>query len=81
MLLKEFIHFDNKSLEPQEDNRYISQNDSDILRRTDLRKSRITLGMINQIRKASEAHEKDRQTELALIRKMYAAPAPEAAVA
>lgn len=79
MFLREFIYFDGKSSEPQEDNLYLSQNDSNILRNKDLRKSRITLSMINEIRKAGEAHEKDRKQELVLIRKMYAAPPPEAA--
>lgn len=81
MLLREFIYFDGKSSQPQEDNRYLSQNDTDVLRQTDIRKSRVTLSMINEIRKAGEAHEKEKQAELALIRKMYAAPAPEAAPA
>jgi hypothetical protein len=81
MFLREFIYFDNKNVDPQEDNKYISQNDTSILRRKDVRKSRITLRMINDIRKAGEAHEQEIQNERTLIRKMYAAPAPEAAAA
>lgn len=77
MLLREFIYFDGNSSEPQEDDRYISQNDTSILRNTDTRKTRLTLKMIGEIRKASEAHEKEKQEELGLIRKMYAAPPPE----
>jgi hypothetical protein len=35
--------------------------------------------MINDLRKAGEAREKERREELGLVRKMYAAPPPEAA--
>ena len=81
MFLREFIYFDDKNVDPQEDNKYLSQNDTGILRRKDVRKSRITLRMINDIRKAGEAHEQEIQNERTLIRKMYAAAAPEAAAA
>ena len=79
MLLKEFIYFDKNRIDPVEDDRYLSQNDTTVLRNSDLRKTRLTLRMINDARKASEAHDKEKQEELGLIRKMYAAPPPEAA--
>ncbi len=79
MLLREFVYFDNKNAEPQEDNRYLSQNDTSVLKRKDLRKTRLTLKMLNELRKAGEAREKERDEELGLVRKMYAAPPPEAA--
>jgi hypothetical protein len=81
MLLREFIQFDNNHSEPQEDNRYLSQNDTSVLKSSDLRKTRLTLRMLNDIRKASEAHDKEVKEELSLIRRMYAAPPPEAAPA
>jgi hypothetical protein len=82
MLLREFIQFDNKHQDPQEDDRYLSQNDkTDVLKDKELRKTRLTLRMINDIRKASDAHDKEVKEELGLIRKMYAAPPPEAAPA
>lgn len=63
----------------QDDNRYLSQNDISILKSSDLRKtSRLTLKMLNDLRKAGDAHEKEVKEELGLIRKMYAAPPPEA---
>jgi hypothetical protein len=80
MLLKEFIYFDKEHQEPVEDNRYLSHNDTGILRRSDVRKTRLTLRDLNSIRKAGEAHNKERTEELGLVRKMYAAPPPEAAV-
>lgn len=79
MLLKEFIYFDKNRIDPVEDDRYLSQNDTSVLRSSDLRKTRLTLRMINDARKASDAHDKEKHEELGLIRKMYAAPPPEAA--
>jgi hypothetical protein len=79
MLLKEFMYFDNKQSAPQDDNRYLSQNDTSVLKQKDLRKTRLTLKMLNDIRKAGEAHNKEHQEEIGLIRKMYAAPPAEAA--
>lgn len=79
MILREFIYFDRDHSDPQEDNRYNSQNDTSILKSKDLRKTRLTLRMINDIRKAAEAHDKEKREELGLVRKMYAAPPPEAA--
>lgn len=79
MLLREFVYFDNKNVEPQDDNRYLSQNDTSVLKRKDLRKTRLTLKMLNELRKAGEAREKEKEEELGLVRKMYAAPPPEAA--
>jgi hypothetical protein len=79
MLLREFVYFDNKNVEPQDDNRYLSQNDTSVLKRKDLRKTRLTLKMLNELRKAGEAREKEKEEELGLVRKMYAAPPPDAA--
>jgi len=76
MILKEFMYFDRDHAEPQEDNRYISSNDTSVLKQKDLRKTRLTLGMINNIRRASEAHDREHKEELVLVRKMYAAPPP-----
>jgi hypothetical protein len=79
MILKEFIYFDRYHAEPQEDNRYLNQNDTSVLKKKDLRKTRLTLGMINDIRRASEAHDREHKEELLLVRKMYAASPAEAA--
>jgi hypothetical protein len=77
MLLREFTYFDKDHAEPVDDSRYISQNDTSVLRDKDLRKTRLTLGMLNDLRKAGDSHEKERKEELGLVRKMYAAPPPE----
>jgi len=79
MFLREFIYFDRNHQDQQDDNRYVSQNDTNnILKDKELRKTpRLSLKTINEIRKASEAHSKEHKEELLLVRKMYAAPPPE----
>lgn len=79
MFLREFIYFDDKRSGPQDDGRYLSHNDTSILRSSDTRKTRLTLRMLNDARKASEAHEKEKQEELGLVRLMYAQPPAEQA--
>jgi hypothetical protein len=81
MILREFIYFNQDHADPQENNRYISNNDTGILKKSDLRKTRLTLRMINDIRKASETHNAERKKDLGLVRKMYAMPAPADAAA
>ena len=72
------MYFNRENNDPVEDNRYLSQNDSSVLKSRDLRKTRLTLKDINSIRKAAEAHQKEEREDSALIRKMYAMPPPEA---
>lgn len=81
MLLKEFTYFDKNHQDLQDDNRYLSQHDTSVLRLKDTRKTRLTLEMLNDLRKAGEARQKEMQEELGLVRKMYATPPPEAAAA
>jgi hypothetical protein len=80
MFLREFIYFDKDHAGMQDDGRYLSQNDTTVLRKKDLRKTRLTLRMLNDLRKAGDAREKEKKEELGLVRKMYATPPPEAAV-
>lgn len=80
MLLKEFIYFEKNNVE--DDLRYESDKDTTIIHPGDLRKnSRLTLKMLNGIRKAAEAREQEQKEDIALVRKMYAAPPPDAAPA
>lgn len=79
MLLREFIYFEKNRREMSNDDRYNSENDTSVLGHGDLRKTRLTLKMLNDLRKAGDAREKEQSEELALVRKMYATPAPEAA--
>ena len=79
MLLKEFTYFDRKHADFGDDLRYSSESDTTVLGSDDVRKTRLTLGMLNRLRRAGDSREKERKDELALVRKMYAAPPAEAA--
>lgn len=77
MLLNEFIYFNEKEKDLTDVDRYDPKHDLGIIDLTDLRKSRLTLQMLNDLRKSSEAHDKEKKAEIELVRKMYAAPKPE----
>lgn len=79
MLLQEFMYFDRNQSLMTDDLRYKSEKDTSVLGTGDVRKTRLTLKMLNDLRRAGDARENERKEELALIRKMYAAPPPEAA--
>ena len=81
MFLREFIYFDKKQAEMVDDQRYNSDKDTSVLGTDDLRKTRLTLKMLNDLRRAGEASDKEKKEELVIVRKMYAAPPPEAAPA
>jgi hypothetical protein len=74
MLLVEFLYFDRDKSEMSDNLRYDPRHDLSVLKTTDTRKTRLTLRMINDMRKASEAREKEQEEELVLVKKMYAAP-------
>ncbi len=61
------------------DRRYDSSKDSDVIKKSDKRKIRLTLGQINRLRMASESHESELESELEFVRQMYAQPPAEAA--
>lgn len=77
MLLNEFIYFQDDQEEMTDSGRYESNHDSSVIRSKDLRKSRLTLKMLNELRKAGDAREREKKEELELVRTMYAAPEPE----
>jgi hypothetical protein len=79
MLLQEFIYFNKNQAEMSDDLRYDSENDTSVLGLGDLRKTRLTLKMLNDLRRAGDAREKERKEDLGIVRKMYATPPPEAA--
>jgi hypothetical protein len=79
MFLREFIYFNKDQADMADDNRYDSDNDTSVLKSKDLRKTRLTLRMLNDLRKASDAREIETRENLALVRKMYAPPPAEAA--
>ena len=61
------------------DERYSAKDDQSIIRFDDLRKTKLTLEQINQIRKEQEIKTQEYNAELETVQKMYAAPKEEAA--
>ena len=61
------------------DERYKAQDDASIIRFDDLRKTKLTLEQINQIRKEQESKSKEYTKELETVKTMYAVPKEEAA--
>ena len=79
MLLNEFIYF-KKNEGLSSDDRYNPLEDNiSIIKTDDLRKTRLTLGMINRLRKAGDAREREQKEHLEFVKIMYAAPPQEAA--
>jgi hypothetical protein len=78
MLLNEFIYFNDTDSEQHTNDRYDPSHDKSILSIKDTRKTRLTLKMLNDLRKAGEAREQETQEDLSTVRAMYAQPAPEA---
>lgn len=74
MLLNEFIYYSENN-EIKHDRRYDNSDDGEVLKKSDTRKIRLTLGQINKIRMASESHEAESESELGFIRQMYGQPA------
>lgn len=78
MILRELFYFNRETADSEQDDRYMHYRDSDVLDDADSRKTRLTLGQINELRRASDQHIQETQAELEFISRMYA-PAPEAA--
>jgi hypothetical protein len=71
MILRELFYFDKETVEPVENDRYDPQYDETPVKKSDTRKTRLTLRQINRIRKASELHNREQNEELMFIRQMY----------
>lgn len=78
MLLNEFFAFNNTTNEFAQDRRYDNANDKSVLKKSDTRKTRLTLRQLNQLRMQSEAHEFEKESELGFIKQMYGTPAEDA---
>jgi hypothetical protein len=81
MLLNEFIYFDEDQAAMYDKDRYDPNHDTSIVNISDLRKDRcrLTLKMLNNLRKSGDAREREEKEEIALVRTMYATPAAPAA--
>jgi hypothetical protein len=74
MILRELFYADNDMKATATDYRYEPSHDDSALKRDDTRKTRLTLGQINELRKASESHILEQEKELEFIESMYKAP-------
>lgn len=75
MILRELFYFDQDTRNVSDDFRYDGKNDKLMpMKRKDTRKTRLTLGQINELRKASEQHILEQEKELEFIEQMYKAP-------
>lgn len=79
MKLLEFFYFNDQANDFVDDKRYDSSRDSDVLEKTDTRKVRLTLKDINMLRKQSEAHQFEQESEMEFVRQMYGQPPAEQA--
>lgn len=77
MLLTEFIYFEKDKADLSTNDRYDPEHDTSVITNTDNRKSRLTLKMLNNLRKAGDAREVETKEDLELVRIMYAAPTEE----
>jgi hypothetical protein len=79
MILRELFYFNRETADTEQDDRFMTYRDTDVLDNSDTRKTRLSLGQINELRRASDQHIKETQAEMDFIARMYAAPPPEAA--
>ena len=79
MILRELFYFNRETADFEQDDKYMADRDTDVLSGLDdTRKTRLTLGQINELRRASDQHVKETELELEFIARMYAAPPPAA---
>jgi hypothetical protein len=74
MILRELFYIDPDTRRSANDLRYSPANDTTVMHRSDTRKTRLTLRQLNELRKGSEAHILEQESELEFINSMYAAP-------
>lgn len=81
MFLREFIYFnkdykgeDEFSDDLSDDKRYSPEDDENVLKLSDTRKTRLSLKQINQMRKNQEAHMAELANESEMIQAQYATP-------
>ena len=78
MILRELFYIDPDTRNVANDLRYSPERDITTMHRGDTRKTRLTLGQLNELRKSSEAHILEQESELEFIHSMYATPATPA---
>ena len=76
MILRELFYIDQDTRYVANDLRYEPKRDDTVMHKSDTRKTRLSLKQINELRKSTEAHILEQESELDFIHAMYAAPAP-----
>lgn len=71
MILRELFYFDKETIESVDDKRYEAESDDSAVKKSDTRKTRLTLRQINRIRKASELHSEETARDLEFVKQMY----------
>lgn len=74
MLLNEFIYFGKDSEDMISNDRFDPDHDSSIITSSDMRKTRLTLRMLNDLRKAGDKREQEQKEELEIVQAMYKIP-------
>lgn len=78
MILRELFYFNRETANTEQDDRFMTYRDTDVIEVNDTRKTKLTLGQINELRRTSDQHIKETQAEMDFIARMYAAPPAEA---
>ena len=71
MILRELFYIDPDSKAVANNMEYNQSHDSTTMKRSDTRKSRLTLKQLNQLRKASENHVLEQEKDLEFVETMY----------
>lgn len=79
MILRELFYNNQKSTAISDNLGYNPRRDTDVMKRSDTRKTRLSLKQINELRKVSERHIIEQEKELEFIESMYKPPQQPAA--
>ena len=71
MILRELFYFDRDTLDADTDNSYEPEHDHTPVKISDTLKTRLTLGQLNRIRKASDQHKQAQEKDLEFVKQMY----------
>jgi DNA polymerase III delta prime subunit len=71
MILRELFYLNPETQSVSNDFRFDAARDIEELHRSDTRKTRLTLGQINELRRSSEAHILEQEEELEFVHQMY----------
>ena len=74
MILRELFYINPDTRHVANDLLYDAGRDDGMMHRDDTRKTRLTLRQLSELRKSSEAHILEQESELEFIHSMYATP-------